>query len=221
MAIITTKTNRKSSGSYVRLTGNKKIADLMTAYHAASICNGNQVGLKLIMSYEGDLPIFHGKDVNSPKKTFDKIKENPNGVIIFGGFISCKTCVGKQKKQEVDVILFIGNKIYCYEIKDGNSLDTKKSKSEIDVIETFFEYFTNYNYDVEVGMISINMTNGEHQIKDDRINKYLISGADFASKFNFNFQKYLSFHEDEQPLNELFVIEQMRTIVKEYDNKKK
>ena len=131
MALITKNENRKSTGSYLRLTGNTKIAQLMTAVHAAAICTGNQVGLKLTISYEGNLPIFFGKDVNTAKKTLNKIKENPDGVIIFGGYISYFNEIGKQKKQEVDVIIFVNGKVYCYEIKDGNSLDTKKSKSDL------------------------------------------------------------------------------------------
>lgn len=192
----------------------------MTAVHAAAICTGNQVGLMLTISYEGNLPIFSGNDVNTAKKTLNKIKENPNGVIIFGGYISYYNQIGKQKKQEVDVILLVDGKIYCYEIKDGNSLDTKKSKSEIDVIESFKKYFTDKNYDVEVGLISINMKNGEHQIKDERIKDYLISGENFSNKFNFNFKKYLELQEKEQPLNEEFVINEMMIIIDEYRSKK-
>lgn len=220
MALITKNENRKSTGSYLRLTGNTKIAQLMTAVHAAAICTGNQVGLKLTISYEGNLPIFFGKDVNTAKKTLNKIKENPDGVIIFGGYISYFNEIGKQKKQEVDVILLVDGKIYCYEIKDGNSLDTKKSKSEIDVIESFKKYFTNKNFDVEVGLISINMKNGEHQIKDERIKDYLISGENFSNKFNFNFKKYLELQEKEQPLNQEFVINEMIIIIDEYNSKK-
>ena len=63
------------------------------------------------------------------------------------------------------------------------------------------------NFDVEVGLISINMKNGKHQFKDDRINDYLISGFDFSNKFNFNFKKYLSLQEREQPLNEDFILD--------------
>jgi hypothetical protein len=219
MALITKNPNRKSSGAYERLTGNKAIAELITSIQAATISTGNQVDIKLRLSYEGDLPIFYGKDVNTAKKTLDKIKEHPNGVIIFGGYISYYNNVGKQKKQEVDVILFVNGKVYCYEIKDGNSLDTKKSKSEIDVIESFYRFFSEKNFDVEVGLISINMKNGKHQFKDDRINDYLISGFDFSNKFNFNFKKYLSLQEREQPLNEEFTIEQMRLIINEYDSR--
>jgi hypothetical protein len=64
------------------------------------------------------------------------------------------------------------------------------------------------------------MKNGEHQFKDDRINKYLISGFDFSKKFNFNFEKYLSLQEREQPLNEEFIIREFRLILDEYDNRK-
>jgi len=58
MALIKKNKNRKSTGAYKRLVGNQQIADLMTAFHAAAICNGNQVSDKLIVSYEGELPIY-------------------------------------------------------------------------------------------------------------------------------------------------------------------
>lgn len=219
MALIIKKPNRKSSGAYKRLTGNDRIANLLTAVQAATISNGNQVDMRLRSVYEGILPIFFGKEVNTAKRTLDKMKENPNGVIIFGGYISYYNKQGKQKKQEVDVIIFLDGKVYCYEIKDGNSLDTKKSKSEIDVIESFYKYFSEKNFDVEVGLVSINLENGKHQFKDHRINKYLISGLEFSKKFNFNFEKYLILQEREQPLNEEFVVNEMRLIVSEYDSK--
>lgn len=51
MAIITLSSQRKSSGSYKRLIGNKRVADLATAIHAASISTGTQVSQKLIKSF--------------------------------------------------------------------------------------------------------------------------------------------------------------------------
>jgi hypothetical protein len=219
MALITKNKNRKSTGAYKRLVGNKQIADLMTAFHAAAICNGNQVSDKLIVSYEGELPIYKGKEVNTPNKTLKVIEKNPNGVIIFGGYISYFDENIKEKKQEVDVIVFVGGIFYCYEIKDGDNLDTKKSKSEIDVIESFMKYFSEKGKKVEVGLISVNMENGKHQIKDKRINDYIISGLDFCDKFQFNFNKFLNLQIDEQPYNESFMIEEMENIIYEYNKK--
>lgn len=209
MAIITLNPKRKSSGSYVRLIGNKRVADLVTAIHAASISTGTQVTQKLIKSFFGDLPIFHGKDVNSPSKTLKVLKDNPNGVIIFNGFFL------NSRKQEVDVILYVDGVLYCYEIKDGNNLDTKKSKSEIDVIENAEKFFKRYFSDVNVGIVSIHMTNGVHKIKDERADKYVLSGVDFCNNFNFNFDVFCELQNNEQPHNLNVILDEMAMILNE------
>lgn len=209
MAIITINPQRKSSGSYERLLGNKKTADLMTAIHAASISTGTQVSQKLIKCYSGELPMFHGKDVNTPGKTLKVLKNNPDGVIIFNGFFF------NPKKQEVDVILYVDGVLYCYEIKDGDNLDTKKSKSEIDVIENAQKFFKTHFSDVNVGIVSVHMTNGIHHIKDGRANKYVFSGADFCDKFNFDFNMFCELQNNEQPYNLNVFLDEIEAILNE------
>ena len=207
MAIITINTNRQSSGSYERLTGNKEMAALITAYHAASISTGTQVSQKLIKSYVGNLPIFYGKDVNSPSKTLKILKENPNGVIIFNGYFS------NPKKQEIDVILYVEGVLYCYEIKDGDNLDTKKSKVEIDVIESAKEYFKVNFTSINLGIVCVNMVDDIHHIKDDRADSYVISGPDFCDKFSFNFNMFCELQINEQPYNQNIVLDAMQNIL--------
>ena len=207
MAIITINPNRKSSGSYYRLTGDKKIADLIIAIHAASISTGTQVTQKLIKSYFGKIPIFNGKNVNTPTKTLKVLLQNPSGVIIFNGFFN------NPKKQEVDVIVYEKGNLYCYEIKDGDSLDTKKSKSEIDIIECAKKYFNKHFENVIVGIVSIHMNNGIHQIKDIRADEYVISGLDFCQKFNFNFEIFCQLQTNEQPYNKEIVLNEMLSIL--------
>lgn len=196
MALITIKP-RNTSGGYQRLFGCKLISELITAVQAACISTGTQVPKKLRSSYEGTLPIFGGKDVNSPKKTLKVLSENPNGVIILNGFINNP----KGKKNEVDLIIYREGILYCYEIKEGDNLDTKKSSSEIDVIELAQSIFSKNFPKVEVGILSVYMTNGEHQIKDPRAEKYVVSGQAIFNRFNFNFSKFCQLQENEQPEN--------------------
>lgn len=220
MATIDLKKIRKTSGSYYRITGNKQISNLMTAIQAAAISNGNQVAERFRLSYTGNLPLFYGKEVNTIVKTLKVLSDNKDGCIIFGGFILDENSPKKNKKKEVDVIIFINDKLYCYEIKDGNSLDTKKAVSEINLIESFVTFFESKNFKVEVGLISVNMVNGEHSIKDFRANKYLISGKDFSEKFSFDFNFFCDLQKNEQPYNEQIIIDEMKKIIQNYDDKK-
>lgn len=214
MAIIDLHKKRKTSGSYERILGDKRFSNLVRSIHAASITSGTQVSFRLKHAYIGNLPTFNGKSVNTPLKTLKVIMENPEGVIIFGGFIPKKN----SKKQEIDLIILFKGKLYCFEIKEGNALDTKKSEVEIDGIEIAVEYFSEKKYDTQGGLILLYMTNGIHSVKDQRSDKYIISGTDFCEKFHFDFQKFNSYQEHETKLNLQIVADEARLFLKEYDN---
>jgi len=219
MAKIELNNKRKSTGSYQKLTGNKDIANFTTSFHAAAICSGNEVTAKLEKSYEGTLPIFSKKDTNSPEKTFDLIKNNPEGVIIFNGYVANQKDNGKIKKIEVDLIVYVDNVVHCYEIKEGDNFDTKKSKSEIDNLIKISNSFKELNFEVEVGFVCMNLQNDNHSIKDNRINQYLLRGRFLCSKFNFNFDNFNQLSLNEQEENEHLCILEMERIIKEYKNK--
>lgn len=221
MPIINVKKKRNTSGSYLRIIGNKDVSNLITAIHSTSIRSGNEVAERLKLSYNGNLPIYDSENVNTPAKTLKVLEKNKNGVIIFNGYINIKYGNGKNKKQEVDLIIFVNNILYCFEIKEGENLDTKKSKAELDLVETFINYFTKLNFKVISGLLLINMENNQHSIKDSRANSYIISGKEFTKKFNFDFKMYKDIQKNEQPINEKIVIEEMRKILDDYDKKNK
>jgi hypothetical protein len=211
MAIIELNKKRKSSGGYKRMIGNERIANLLTACQAAVISTGCQIAQKLIESYSGNLPIFFGKDVNSPSKTLKTLKLNPKGVIIFSGYI--KDVNGK--KQEVDVLIFDGEKIFLGEIKEGDNLDTKKSEIEINDIENAVKYFTSNEFKTTGALILMNMFNKYHSIKDSRANEYIISGQDFCEIFEFDFQKFLNIQKNETSFNKDRFLNEAIQILKE------
>ena len=219
MPIINVKKKRKTSGSYLRIIGNEEVSNLITAIHSTAIRSGNEVVERLKLSYNGDLPIYDSENVNTPAKTLKVLEKNKNGVIIFNGYINIENNNGKNKKQEVDLIIFINNTLYCFEIKEGENLDTKKSKVELDLVESFINYFTKLNFNVISGLLLINMKNNQHSIKDIRANNYIMSGEEFTKKFNFDFKMYKNIQKNEQPINEKIVMEEMRKILDDYDKK--
>jgi hypothetical protein len=141
------------------------------------------------------------------------LKQHPEGVIIFGGFIPKKN----GKKQEIDLIVLLDGVLYCFEIKEGNALDTKKSEIEIDGIERSVEYFTSEKYKTNGLLLLIHMNDGIHSIKDIRAKKYVMSGSEFCTKFLFDFQKYNQYQEYEAQINEKIIVDEMRQIVMKYD----
>lgn len=215
MALITIK-SRKTTGGYFRLFGCEYISQLITAVQAACISTGTQVSKKLRISYEGNLPIYDGKDVNTPKKTLKVLSQNPNGVIILNGYIHNF----RGKKTEVDLIIYHEGILYCYEIKEGDNLDTKKSTSEIDVIELAKSIFSQNFEKVEVGILSVYMKNGEHQIKEFRAAKYVVSGQHIFEKFGFNFSKFCQLQTNEQPENVRIFKQQVWKIMNDEDVEK-
>ena len=219
MPIINVKKKRNTSGSYLRIIGNEEVSNLITAIHSTAIRSGNEVVERLKLSYNGDLPIYDSENVNTPAKTLKVLEKNKNGVIIFNGYINIENNNGKNKKQEVDLIIFINNTLYCFEIKEGENLDTKKSKVELDLVESFINYFTKINFNVISGLLLINMKNNQHSIKDIRANNYIMSGEEFTKKFNFDFKMYKNIQKNEQPINEKIVMEEMRKILDDYDKK--
>lgn len=209
MAIIDLNKKRETSGGYLRLCGNKEIANLGTAMHAAVISVGTQTSQKLELSYTGELPIFSGEKVNTPTKTLEVLRQNPNGVIIFNGYVKGKN----GKKQEVDLIIFYTDILYISEIKDGNALDTKKSPAEIDGIENAMNFYKSKNYNTSGSLVLMHMENNNHSIKDMRAKKYVISGQDMCKKFSFDFSKFSNFQKKESSSNEKIILDEMFKIL--------
>jgi len=210
MAIIDLNKKRNTSGGYNRLMGNSDISNMVTSIHSASISTGTQVSKRLEWSYEGNLPIFSGKEVNTPNKTLKIIENNPRGLIIFNGYIKGKG----GKKQEIDVMVYDGEVCHVGEIKDGNSLDTKKSPAEINGIESSVDYLKSKGYCVEGKLILMHMEDNQHSIKDDRAENYIQSGYDFCSQHSFSFDKFKDYQKNQESINEKIVLDEMLRILR-------
>jgi hypothetical protein len=210
-----TKKKRKTTGSYERLFGVGKIGELITSIQSGVIRQGNEVAEILQKCYNGDLPIFFGKNANTPKKTLKILTDNPNGIIIFGAYIPKKTKTkgGKQQQQEIDVIVFDGKTIYICELKNGNNLDTKKSTIEINGLENASNYFEELGFITNSSLVLIHMNNGVHEIKDVRASNYVMSGNEFCNKFNFDFAKFSSIEKDDQQHNRDFLKKEITTLL--------
>lgn len=178
----------KSSGGYSRLFSDPDMALHHTAVHSTVIRNGNELPIKMSKHYNGNLPIFGGKEVNSLDKTKKVISKNPNGCIIIGGKIKIKNSNGKDKVCEVDLLIIQNQNIKIIELKDGNNLDTKKSMAEIDTILNCAETLRNEGYTTVSKLIAFN-SDGDHDIKDDRIDEVFQTGFDFCTENNFDFDE--------------------------------
>lgn len=218
MEIINFEDKIVSSGNYFNLTGNIDLQRFMTTYHSEAIKSGNKVDKRLIKSYIGKLPIFIGEDVNSLDKILNLIKENPNGLIIFKGYILDSN---KGKKIEIDFLVLKDNVIYCCELKEGNNFDTKKSKSEIDNLEKIEEIFKQHNFNVSLGFVCMNVKDEKHLIKDKRAKKYFINGFNFCEKFNFNYNEYNQLIIKPQLENEKKCFEFLEEIINKYKQNNK
>lgn len=210
MGYININKKRASSGAFYRLFRDESIANLMSSTQACVISNGMGVSNKLIKSYNGKLPIFKGKEVNTTEKTLEVLKKNKTGCIIFGGFLYKKS----GKKQEIDVIIYTKGKLFVCEIKDGNSLDTKKSTAEIDSIISAVEFLNKLGYSSCVGkLILMNLSSNGHSIKDDRASEFIMSGIKFCKKFLFDFNKFQDFQNNEAEQNKQIALNEFQTIL--------
>ena len=209
---------RKTSGSYENLVG-PEIAQLVTTIQAATITQGTEVAMKLINSYEGKLPIFQGSDVNNVQKTLRILKSNPSGVIIFGGRFSKsgKTKTGKRKTGEVDLIILKDGVLYLFEIKNGNQLDTKKSKSEYMSLKESEKYFISVNFITKCGLVLVNTPNGYHSIKDNDLSKLVIVFEKFCKDFGFSKKTFNKLQEEDQEYNINEALKMMSKIVKNHN----
>jgi len=183
-----------SSGGYLRLYSDQDMSNYHTAVHSTVIRNGNELVTKMINHYQGNLPVFKGKDVNLFQKTVTVFENNPNGCIIVGAKIKIEVDKEEYRTIEIDLIIFYQKTLVILELKDGNNFDTKKSPAEIDSLFLCKEKFNNVGYTVVNKFVSFN-SDGTHSIKDNRIHDIFQNGVDFCNEYNFDFDGIINERE--------------------------
>tara|TARA_Y100000310_G_scaffold34665_1_gene32828 strand:- start:159 stop:896 length:738 start_codon:yes stop_codon:yes gene_type:complete len=232
------KSNIHDSG-YFRLCSNELIASLLQACHATVISNGTELE-KFIRKYsiykivekkekmkKDGTPYASPQYVKGTEPTFDTVIEyyNNNKNAYFPKIRISRECLeqvgiklSSKKNIELDGVWVKDGKIYVTEIKEGASLDTKKSDGEIKMFKLLSELFNYYNVNPDFFIVLWNLNDiNDASIKSIEAVDYIITGADFSEIVKLDFIKLNKERQSDASINEKYIIEEMREIVKEYD----
>lgn len=213
---------------YFRLYGNTKIAMLLQSSHSAVISSGNE--LESFIEENSKYKICkikeirigkNGKVLKNPKKlkdtipTFEDVLDNCFEKVdsYFPKIRISKEELKKyidydlksKKHIEVDGVWVINGEIFVAEYKDGFALDTKKSDSEINMLQILEEFFQ--NIPCSLYLVLWNLDNiKDHSIKSLEADKYVITGREFSKIVNLDFDLINKYRKKDQKANEKYFI---------------
>jgi hypothetical protein len=200
------------SSGYYRVTGNPDLTKLSIMMHATSIRNGNELVDVICDNYMGNLQLFKNKKFKNIDQFSQFVEDNKQGFIVNKLKININN-----KYTEIDLVILEDNVLNLIEFKDGDNLDTKKSKGEIDTLISAIEFFTN-DYKVKSNFCCFN-SDGNHQIKDNRVDDFFITGKELCKIYNFDFERCVEHRKLDCLYNEKYVIDELKKIFKDYDGK--
>jgi hypothetical protein len=202
------------SSGYYRLTGNVEMAELIIMIHATSIRNGNELVDVICDYYIGNLQLFEDKKFENITQFIQFVEGNKQGFIVNNLKIKIN-----DNYTQIDLVILEDNVLNLIEIKDGGNFDTKKSKGEFDTLIRSTEFFTN-DYKVKSYFCCFN-SDGKHQIKDKRLYDFFITGKEICENYKFDFEECVEHRKLDCLVNEKNIVDKMRKIVKDYDDKNK
>ena len=141
---------------------------------------------------------------------FPKIKISKEELMNYGVDLKSK------KNIELDGVLIIDGTITIAEIKDGSDFDTKKSDGEIKMFKLLEKVFQDVLCQYKLVLWNLKDIN-DNSVKSLEASKYITNGKTFSEEIGLPFDKINSMRNKDCPKNEKWVIEEMRKIVKEYD----
>jgi len=191
----------QSSGGYDRLFVLPDTGKHYQKVHSTVIRNGCELSELIIKNYKGELPYFKGKDCNTFKKVLSLIKKFPYGIILKEAKFEFN---GKKISLDYLIIHQVNGFVYVIEIKDGNNLDTKKTKSEIDSLESVEKLLHELGYCVKKVLVAFNCGNSKHNFKDKRVDEIFMNGIEFCKKFNVSFEGIIYDRKSDRLQNELY-----------------
>ncbi|AGE50806.1 endonuclease HhaII [Paramecium bursaria Chlorella virus CVB-1] len=164
------------------------LAQLMSKIQGAVISNGSILEKILID------PRFNRNPIILKAKVDDILKKT-NGhypKVRFGvDVLKTKGFILKGKKAiEVDYIVIKDNDIYVYEIKDGDSFDTKKSEAEYQSLMMITEFLSSYSIfnKITPGIILWNSNDiSKASFKSIKGKSIILRGKDFCDKFDIDY----------------------------------
>jgi hypothetical protein len=200
------------SSGYYRVTGNPDLTKLIIMIHATSIRNGNELVNVICEKYKGNLKLFKNEKFKNIGQFSQFVEDNKQGFIVNKLKIQIN-----DKYTEIDLVILENNVLNLIEFKDGDNLDTKKSKGEIDTLINAIDFFDK-DYKVKINFCCFN-SDGNHQIKDNRVNDFFITGKVLSELFNFDYEGCIEHRKLDCLVNEKYIIDEFRKIVNDYDGR--
>jgi|TARA_B100000902_G_C27304171_1_gene914450 hypothetical protein len=241
MLIENKKTSKKDiqESGYYRLVGNRRMASLFQSGHSCVISNGTELEhyikkhspYKVYETRYSNVSLKTGKPVKKPQKIdgttptlntifekynkgencfFPKIRISKDELLDYGIDLKSKNHI------ELDGVWIINDKIRVTEIKDGSDFDTKKSDGEINMFKMLKKVFQNIEHQMNFVLWNLKDIN-DNSVKSLEASKYITNGKTFSEEIGLPFDKINSERSKDCPKNEKWVIEEMKKIIKEYD----
>lgn len=212
MAKIKNANPRQSGGGYVRLVGNKLMADIFTKAQSTVISNGTE--LEKIISTEANL-------INDLDKFIDDCDK---GIISSGAYLCTKRIAKKSKysleKHEPDFIAFTLDKsqrnCYIVELKDGDAFDTKKSAAEKEMLQAYVNHLAPLiPFRIKYYICSFNQLDKSKIITGFKnvftINE-IMTGKEFCDTLGINYEQIIELRKKDTDDNFKFVVDKMAEI---------
>ncbi|WP_128008894.1 type II restriction endonuclease [Mycoplasma sp. ATU-Cv-508] len=215
MALISErKANTESSGSYAIVLNDEKLAKLITAIHATSIANGNQLE-KLVLEKTGAKTI---KNVEELQNILNKNFDNQSMWVVPKKVVKRRWNFGKRIEPDFLVIQKDNETMYIIELKMGWVFDTKKVNGEWEQLKEFSNLISNsVSYKTEIFMCSFN-SNSIDQIyqgfKGIIKKENLMTGKEFCSLMKINYEEIKAVFDNDAEKNLNFFIESILEIPK-------
>ena len=223
MKIRNYKIKNPTSGSYARLLGNKKYAELMTKIHACVIAQGNQLEHDLFnfvrQNYPqcivDNLPLLHSVLEHS-------IHNQPFYLLnlaVYQAFLQAKDEL-KIKHPDFIVILPAKQVIYVVEVKEGYLFDTKKATGELMSLQTITNIFQKHvPYRVNYYLTSFYqtaLTTIDSGLKKVFSQDHLLTGKSFCQLIHINYEQFLHFRNEQLTQDQQDNCDYIFEIINEY-----
>jgi hypothetical protein len=217
--------NANKKSSYEKLFPNNKlgkmISNFVTSVHSTSISEGIKLEDYIYNEFKG----VKYKNILF-KDVINIIKNRQKETILFKTVKITKQILNENTSYEhtrsenihLDLLIFHEGDLYNDEIKDGMSLDTKKSDGEIREIKMVKELCEN-----KTGLkcnSSIILWTCEDisnaSIKSDEANDYILTGKNLCETLNINFDTVELKRKLANEGNGEFAVEKMKAIIEEF-----
>lgn len=221
---------KKKDSSYLKLFPNQSssanmAADLATAIHSTSISEGVKLEKYIYDEFKGLK--FEGLKFSEVIKL---IFENINETILFRKIIIDQEIINentnynhtRSKNLHLDLLIFYENQLFIDELKDGDSLDTKKSDveiQEIKMIKELFENTTKFNCNSSIVLWTCQDIENA-SIKTIDANDYILRGRDLCKTLNIGYDLIEEKRKMANEGNLGFVINEMEKIIDVYKKEK-